>query len=363
MFLTGAKDKDIVEVLELSDNINHRMVHGKSQNGRVLTMTKIYMAPMEGLTGYMFRQKYERYFGKGRIDKYFIPFISPNSSGGYTLREMADISRENNIGINAVPQIMANASDMFLNGIRILKDLGYREVNLNVGCPSGTVVAKKRGAGFLSVPDELDRFLYEIMSSEIMQDVDFSVKTRLGVGSADEFYTLLDIFNRYSLKELIIHPRVRADYYGNIPDMDMFKYAYENSRNTVSYNGDIKTKDDYVRITTQFSDIDSVMIGRGFVADPAMINAIKDDSPLSYTRDTAEEKKLVRAFVDEIFEGYREAMGNDTNAMHRMKEIWVYMASAFVGGERYIKDIKKAQRVCDYTAAVDIFFSQATLKG
>ena len=184
---------------------------------------KIYMAPLEGVTGFVFRNAYEEFYGKGRVDKYFIPFISPNKSKGYTTREQNDIRPEHNVGINTIPQIMANDPGLFLEAAAMLKDMGYKEINLNLGCPSGTVVSKFRGAGFLAQPLELDSFLDKVLSSSEMKDMHMSVKTRIGLNSHEEFRLLLEIYNDYPLSEVIIHPRVRTDYYKNTPDMEVFK--------------------------------------------------------------------------------------------------------------------------------------------
>ncbi len=339
----------------------------------------IYMAPMEGLTGHIYRRCFEKHFGKGQVDKYFIPFISPNSSDGYTTREVNDINPDNNTGMVAIPQIMANNSEYFLKAAQMLKDLGYKEINLNVGCPSGTVVSKYRGAGFLAIPDELDKFLYEVLASSVMSGVEMSVKTRLGMSEESEFERILSIYNKYDFKEIIIHARVRADKYNGTPRMETFEKALMESKNPVCYNGDVNTVEDYLRIVgkygsgfskdrdamtyTEANKINAVMIGRGFIADPTLINVIASESPAEYVRDLKAEKLQLKAFIKDVFDGYLTAMDGDPKAMHKMKEILVYMSPRFVGGEKILKEIKKAQRICDYTAAVETFFANADLRG
>lgn len=141
---------------------------------------KVYMAPMEGLTDYMFRNAYDEFFGRGKIDKYFMPFISPNQTEKFLAKEMRDISRDNN-HINSIPQVMTNNSSDFIWTARMLYDqFGYDEINLNAGCPSGTVVSKDKGSGMLKNPDTLERILYEILSDNYIIDnhIKVSVKTR-----------------------------------------------------------------------------------------------------------------------------------------------------------------------------------------
>ena len=160
---------------------------------------KYYLAPMEGITGFIYRNSYEKFFGG--IDKYFAPFVVPNSSKSLKTKELRDVLPENNKGINLVPQILTNDSEGFILTAKKLKDLGYNEINLNLGCPSGTVVGKKRGSGFLVHKEELDKFLEEIFK---IDDIKISIKTRLGMDKPEEFYELIKIYNKYPMEELII---------------------------------------------------------------------------------------------------------------------------------------------------------------
>ena len=349
---------------------------------------KIYMAPLEGVTGYVFRNAFEEYYGKGRIDKYFIPFISPNKSKGYTTREQADIAPEHNAGINVVPQIMANDEGLFLEAAAMLKELGYSEINLNLGCPSGTVVSKYRGAGFLAKQRELDIFLDKVLSSPQMKDMRMSVKTRTGMESHEEFKLLMAIYGDYPLSEIIIHPRVRTDYYKNSPDMDIFRWAVGESSVPISYNGDIFRIKDYVKLVEEFPDIDSVMIGRGFVGNQRLINQVADLSidntdngqnhdkirceqiadntgselihnKVDFTHDDLlgeHDMATLEKFTGRLLRDYISIMDSEVNAMHKMKEVWIYINQFNPGHEKAFKKIKKSRNLTDYQNGVREFF-------
>lgn len=317
---------------------------------------KIYMAPLEGVTGFVFRNAYEEFYGKGRVDKYFIPFISPNKSKGYTTREQNDIRPEHNAGINTVPQIMANDPGLFLEAASMLNDMGYREINLNLGCPSGTVVSKFRGAGFLAMPLELDSFLDKVLSSPVMKNMNMSVKTRTGLNSHEEFRLLLEIYNDYSLSEVIIHPRVRTDYYKNTPDMEIFKWAVEESRNPVCYNGDIFMIEDYTRFTEMCPEVDRIMLGRGFVGNPGIIGQIgHKETPQGSEEDGEKSADTLKKFTDRLLNDYIRVMDNEVNAMHKMKEVWIYINQFNPGNEKAFKKIKKSHRLSEYEAGVEEF--------
>ena len=312
---------------------------------------KFYLAPMEGITGHIYRNSYEKYFHN--IDKYFTPFIVPNQSVSLKTKELKDLLPQNNKVLNIVPQILTNDAEGFILTANKLKQLGYEEINLNLGCPAGTVVSKKRGSGFLAYPEELDKFLDEIYKIDNMK---ISIKTRLGKERADEFYKLIEIYNKYPLEELIIHPRTREDFYGNTPNLEVFKDALKLSKHSICYNGDIFTLNSYNKIINEFPEVNKVMLGRGILANPGLIGEIKNNEFAN--------KEIIKMFHDEIFENYTILLNEDKNAMYRMKELWGYMSHIFTNNKKYYKKIKKAQKAIDYKNAVNsLFIEQDIIKG
>ena len=262
---------------------------------------KVYMAPMEGLTDYMFRNAYDEFFGRGKIDKYFMPFISPNQTEKFLAKEMRDISRDNN-HINSIPQVMTNNSSDFIWTARMLYDqFGYDEINLNAGCPSGTVVSKDKGSGMLKKPDTLERILYEILSDNYIIDnhIKVSVKTRIGVETPDEWERILAVYNKFTLEELIIHPRVRTDYYRGDINKEAFALALNESHNPVCYNGDIFTRRDFLNVIDDFNP-DCIMAGRGLVADPGLINVLVSDNPADYVRNLDEDRRNMKLLHNRV---------------------------------------------------------------
>lgn len=316
-----------------------------------------YFAPMEGITGYVYRNAHHRFYGG--IRQYYTPFIAPNQSRKLTSREMNDILPEHNQGICVIPQILTNRAEDFVWAAEKIRELGYREVNLNLGCPSGTVVSKDRGAGFLAIPDELDRFLCTVSEKMEKVGMKFSVKTRIGKSSPEEFERLLEIFNRYPLERLIVHPRVQTDFYKNHPNWRVFQEAEEGSSNPICYNGDIFSLTDYADFRASFPMVEAVMLGRGLLQNPALaeeLEAREDRESGTEKVDSIRETKRLKCFHDAVLEGYREAIDGDRNVLFKMKELWSYLGKEFQGGERSLKKVKKAVRMDDYQAAVEQLF-------
>ena len=209
-------------------------------------------APLDGITKVVFRQVYHRMFGGA--DRYFIPFFSPTDQHILTKRDQRELDPAANAGLPVVPQVMTCRAPDFLWAAEIVADMGYTEVNLNLGCPSGTVTAKGKGAGFLAKPEELERFFDEVFAAVKLP---VSVKTRLGVKEPEEFERLLDIYNRYPIACLTIHPRVQKQFYKGTVHRDWFAWAAERSRNPLCYNGDLVTVEDCTVFAVDFPAIDA----------------------------------------------------------------------------------------------------------
>ncbi len=305
---------------------------------------KFYFAPLEGIGGYIYRNAYNKVFDSS-IDKYFAPFISPGINQVLTPKELRDINPENNKGIKLIPQILANKPEDFLMAANEIKKLGYDEININLGCPSNTVVAKKKGSGFLAYPDELDSFLEQIYSKS---DLKISVKTRIGKESPDEFYELLNIYNKYPMEELIIHPRLQKDYYKNTPNMEIFSEAVRLSKNPLCYNGDILTVDDYEKVHDTYSGIGAVMIGRGLLRNPILVDEI------IYGRKLEIDKLML--FHDTILESYKGVMSGEKPVLFKMKELWSYMIALFEDADKMGKKIRKVQNLNNYEDIVKNLF-------
>ena len=239
-------------------------------------------APMEGITIYCYRNAHHSLFNEG-IDVYYTPFLSIYKHHSIKKRDMREILPEHNAerGIRIIPQIMANDADEIIWALNDLHERGYDEINLNMGCPVGTVVTKHKGSGMLEDPDRLEALFSEVFKDKIAGEVKFSVKTRLGLTDSHEFYDILPVLNKFPFSEVIIHPRVRTQMYKGVPDMEVFEWAYENSTNPIGYNGNIFTVEDFHRITAKFPDLSEVMLGRGLVANPALARQISGGQPMN----------------------------------------------------------------------------------
>lgn len=304
-----------------------------------------YFAPLEGLTDSIYRRLHRQFFPG--VDRYYTPFFSPTVHRALTPREVRELPPADEIGCAVIPQLLTKVPEDFLFMAGVCKDLGYEEVNLNTGCPSGTVTAKGKGSGMLRDLDGLDSFLYEIFSRTPLP---VSIKTRIGFTDPEEFPRILEVFNRYPIQELTIHPRVRTAFYKGSVHMDAFRYGVENAKMPLCYNGNLCTFHQIAAFETEFPQVGAVMIGRGLVADPGLL------TPGGTTAAALE------AFHNALLEKYIQAFGGSRNAMFRLKENWRHWLCKFEGGEKLGKRLRKTTDVHEYKSITTEIFHNLPLR-
>lgn len=361
----------------------------------------IYFAPLEGITGFVLRNAYESCF-PGTIDRYFAPFIAASCRKKLAARDLRDVLPENNKGICLIPQLLANKGEDFISTAQMLQQFGYRELNLNLGCPSATVVTKKRGAGLLAEPELLKAFLTECYDWAEGKDVKISIKTRIGMEEETEWEKLLSLYEAFPVSELIIHPRLREDYYQGRIREEAFAQAYREITGAdaetimknrevndaerpdsmikttgkrkqrmlqLCYNGDIVRNEQIQELADAYPEMRAVMIGRGFLMRPGFTEKLSwqsgnlpgeiTESESRETRKAVDSDKLW-IFHDRIYEGYRAYLQGDKPVLFKMKELWSYLQVGFneIAGEsnpktdKLMKQLRKCSICADYDSVV-----------
>ena len=302
---------------------------------------KIDCAPMEGVTRAVFRRRHHEMFGG--IDRYFTPFLAPSADGVFSEKELREVLPAACAGVPTVPQLLAGRAEHFLWAAKLMKELGYEEVNLNLGCPSGTVVAKHKGSGMLADVAALDGFLNDIFEGLQGENLKISVKTRIGLEDKDNWPALMAVFNRYPICDLTIHPRLRRQFYKGKPDWDAFAVGLEMAQMPICYNGDVFSRADGESLKARFPAVDNLMLGRGLIANPALARELRGGAPLTGAE--------LRQFHDGLLEDYCACILGEVNVLHKMKELWNYWACLFPEDKKGLKEVRKAKRLSDYRSA------------
>ena len=306
-----------------------------------------YAAPMEGLTDRVWRQAQQRWFGPlGTADRYYAPFLSPPENRVLIPKKMAELAPEANPGAPVIPQLLAKDGALAAWMIHQLRDLGYTEVNLNLGCPAGTVTAKGKGSGMLRDPAVVDAFLGQVFAGA---PGPISVKTRLGVQQPEEFAAILEVYRRHPICELTIHPRVMRQQYRGQADREAFAAALPGCPMPVCYNGDVTTPEDLLALEAQFPTLSGIMVGRGLIADPALLRRARGGP--------AATRQELRGYLDQLYQGYSLLFGSAGCAVSRMKAHWFYLIHRFAGSEKLEKQLRKAREPWEYEVLVNQIFT------
>jgi len=304
---------------------------------------KLSLAPIQGMTTAIYRNLYDGIFGG--IDTYYSPFITAAEMKKAGPSLFKDILPEfNNPGVKVIPQLLGNNGTDFKLFTSVITNMGYKEINWNIGCPFPTVTKKKKGSGLLPYPDMI-RKLLDIACADASYTL--TVKMRLGLYDTEEGIRVINVLNDYPLGGVIIHARTGMQMYTGHVDLDSFEALASACRHEVTYNGDIFTVADYTHISSSFPNIKNFMLGRGALYDPFLPSAIK-----GHLIPVDAKMSKIRQFHDEIFDYYKTRLSGDKHLCDRMKEFWSYLSIHIDKDGKFMKKIKKCHTTADYLEVV-----------
>jgi tRNA-dihydrouridine synthase B len=297
---------------------------------------ELVLAPIRGITDCHFRSIFHQHFPG--FDSALAPFINPQRRSSFNPKQLKDVLPESNRVLPIVPQLLHTDPDDFLFLASRLQELGYKELNWNLGCPAPMVTIKHRGSGLLPFPDQILAFLDKVIPK---LGIDLSIKTRLGYENSQELFDLLPHLDQYPLTEIIIHGRLGSQMYKGEIDRDGFGHCLECSRHPIVYNGDITSKEVFDTLQQQFPTVNKWMIGRGALANPFLAGDIKG-------KVIPEQRQHLKRFHDELYTRYAELLDGPAHLLGRMKQLWVYLSAFFPPEHKTWKMIKKCKTEARY---------------
>lgn len=301
-------------------------------------------SPLQGFTDFRFRNAFNHYFGG--IDTFYAPYIRLNGKFVIKPAYEKDIALKNNTDIKVIPQIMTNDADEFIFVTKYIQDLGYKELNWNLGCPYPMVINRGMGSGLINDPDKINRILDRVHSET---DVIVSMKMRMGYEHNKEILDVFPILEKYPIKNIAIHARIGKQLYKGGVDLNAFQRCLDHTGQKIYYNGDITTVEEYKSLKERFPSIDHWMIGRGLIADPFLPQMIKNDTT-EYPEDRME---VFGKFHDTLFHEFEQSLSGPKHIILKMYHFWEYFAIAFEDSSKGLKKIKKAKNIEAYQDAVD----------
>ncbi len=304
-------------------------------------------SPLQGFTDFRFRNAQNKIFGG--IDTFYSPYIRLNGKLVIKPSYERDLLPENNLGLEVIPQIITNDANEFLFVAKYVQELGYKELNWNLGCPYPMVTKCGMGSGLISNPERINAILNKVHSES---DIIVSMKMRLGYDTTEEILDVLPILDTYPIKNIAIHARIGKQLYKGGVHLDAFQQCIDNTRHKLYYNGDIKSVEKFQEMQQRFPMIDHWMIGRGLISDPFLPTMIRSNSA-EYPENRME---MFSKFHDTLYEIYSESLSGSTHILLKMYHLWEYFSTTFSNPHKVLKQIKKAQSIRNYEAAVAAIF-------
>jgi len=302
----------------------------------------IHFAPLQGYTDAIYRSAHARIFGG--IASYYTPFVRLEH-GDFRRKDVRELDADNNRGVNLTPQLIASTPEKILRILALFIEKGYKNVDINLGCPFPTLAKRHNGAGLLPYPDEVKALL--MAAIEAHPEIQFSVKMRLGWEDANECMALLPLLNSLPLSHITMHPRLGKQQYKGEVDLEAFQRFYAECEKPLIYNGDLLTLDDINTISNRFPRLGGLMIGRGLLANPALAIEYQQGAPLSL-KEKIEKIRLLHA---DVFSQYGNLLeGGDLQLLTKMRTFWEYLLPD--GDRKAKKVIHKTSKLSNYQAAV-----------
>ena len=304
-------------------------------------------SPLQGFTDFRFRNAFHKHFGG--IDTFYSPYIKLNGKlvvkGSYE----RDILPENNDTLEVIPQIITNDAEEFLFVAKYVQQMGYKELNWNLGCPYPMVAKCGMGSGLISNTSQIEHILKRVHNET---DIIVSMKMRMGYENPTEILDVFPILEQYPIKNIAIHARIGKQLYKGGVDLDSFQKCLDTSKQKIYYNGDITSVAKFKELQERFPSIDHWMIGRGLIADPFLPSMIKNNTT-EYPKNRFE---IFEAFHDEIYQQYDAYLQGPTPIRMKMLGFWEYFSESFSNPQKTFKKIKKAGNSKNYEAAVKEIF-------
>jgi len=308
----------------------------------------LQLAPMQALTDVFFMNTYHRMFGG--FDEMMAPYIMASSNSPIKSGTLQKNFGTIDSGIKLIPQLLSNDAPAFLHYDQVFCDLGFDKMNWNLGCPYPFVTKKLRGSGLLSYPDKIDNILEQIMPKLNLR---LSIKVRSGYSDEHELYKLTEVFNRYPVDELIIHPRTASQLYEGEANRVLFGEIYREFKMPVVYNGDIVSSHEVVQMQKDYPGIKGFMIGRGAFINPFITMQING---VELTHD--KKLKKYREFYFELHHHYKQ---KKQSFLGHMKELWSFFSQSFQNGSSYLFALRTINEVEVFEHTVERIFESGKL--
>lgn len=304
---------------------------------------EIHFAPLQGYTDSIFRKLHAEIFGG--VDKYYTPFIRVER-GDFRKKDIRELPDETELC--TIPQIIASTKPEDIEKmVAMLEEKGYKEVNINIGCPFPMIAKHGMGSGLLADKEAVKAMIKVLEAHPSMQ---FSLKTRLGYDNENQIFEMTDIINSFPFTEVTMHPRIAKDQYSGDINHQKFAEFAKVCKHPLIYNGDVTTLDDINKISTVYPTLKGIMIGRGLLMNPALASEYKNGVIMSDKEKKDKSKQLIK----NLFTQCEELMNGEEQSVAHVKAYFEYLLPDIEKRNR--KKVLKANKAEKLRGAIAEFF-------
>ena len=296
------------------------------------------LAPMQDVTDGAFWTLMERY---GGADVYWTEYFRVHAVSRPEKWIIESIER-NTTGKPVIAQMIGNDIPSLVRTAKELQQLPVVAIDLNLGCPAPIVYKKCAGGGLLREPQRIDSILGALRDAV---DIKFTVKTRVGFASPDEFDALLAIFAKHSIDLLTVHARTVAQMYRLPVHYDLIRRASEMLPCSVVANGHVYSAVQALEVLAQ-TKARGLMIGRGVIRSPWLFNQIRQQLRGETVMFPAGREVL--DYITALWESQASFEAPEKIQVERMKKFMNYLGAGVGPDGRFLHLIRRAETKADF---------------
>jgi tRNA-dihydrouridine synthase B len=315
------------------------------QIGKLNISPPVVLSPMAGVTDSVFRRLIKRMGGCGLVMTEFTSAAGLSYKAKRGLRLLVYHEEERPI----TAQLFGSDPVRLADGARLVQDLGFEAVDLNLGCPANKVVKSCGGSALLRDLPLLKQLIGEIRTAVT---ITFTIKIRAGWDENEIVAVEVGrMAESLGVEGITLHPRTRVQGYSGLAEWSLIRQLKENVKIPVIGNGDIVSVADAVRMR-QETGCDGIMIGRGALKNPWIFRQIQqqDQGEAIFHPGTLDKYKLIKDYFTLLFE---EAT---PGAIGKMKQFASWFTHAIPFGAALRKRIYLSQSIQEVMAQIDEFF-------
>jgi tRNA-dihydrouridine synthase len=303
------------------------------------------LAPMQDVTTLQFMRVIDRYGGP---EVYWTEYFRVHGDSRPE-KWILDSITKNPTSKPVIAQLIGNDIAALVRNAKLLQQFPVAAIDLNLGCPAPIVYRKCAGGGLLREPAKIDAILGALRA---VVTIPFTVKTRIGFESAQEFDLLLTIFAKHNIDLLTVHARTVKQMYRPGVRYDLIAQAARELKCPVLANGNIFSAAQAKALLAE-TGVRGLMIGRGAIRNPWLFDQIRAE--LRGEQIKLPKGRDLLAYIHELWDNEITQGVRESAQVQRMKKFTNFIGEGI--GEKFLHDIRRVAMTADFWRVCEEFLN------